>query len=127
MSATLPQRSTPSGTVVAIDSPRETFDVEGPSTPGLSWYSEPGKPMLVGLSHKTAPVEVRERLSIPQKEWNAAAERLCAYPGIREASILSTCNRFEVYVVPENPFAIESDVMSFLCEKSGMKTEELQP
>ena len=43
--------------------------------------------------------KVRERLSIPQKEWNAAAERLCAYPGIREASILSTCNRFEVRFV----------------------------
>lgn len=83
--------------------------------------------MLVGLSHKTAPVEVRERLSIPQKEWNAAAERLCAYSGIREASILSTCNRFEVYVVPENHQAVQQDVMAFLSEKSGMATEDLQP
>merc|ERR1719359_1741091 len=112
-----------------MDSPRatETKDTEGPSSPGMQWWSEPGKPMLVGLSHKTAPVEVRERLSIPQKEWNEAAARLCAYPGIREASILSTCNRFEVYVVPENHFAVQQDVMSFLCEKSGMTTEDLQP
>merc|ERR1719359_1406100 len=112
-----------------MDSPRatETKDTEGPSSPGMQWWSEPGKPMLVGLSHKTAPVEVRERLSIPQKEWNEAAARLCAYPGIREASILSTCNRFEVYVVAENHFAVQHDVMSFLCDKSGMDTEDLQP
>ena len=58
-----------------------------------------GSPLVLGLSHKTATVEVREKLSIPESTWNEASAALCEYDSINEASVISTCNRFEVYLV----------------------------
>ena len=59
-----------------------------------------GKPLVIGLSHKTATVEVREKLSIPEAQWNEAAAALVGYETVQEAAILSTCNRFEVPPAP---------------------------
>lgn len=58
-----------------------------------------GSPLVLGLSHKTATVEVREKLSIPEHRWNEASAALCEYDSINEAAVISTCNRFEVYLV----------------------------
>ena len=55
--------------------------------------------IVVGISHKTAPVEIRERLAVPESRLGEALGRLCSYPGIREGLLLSTCNRVEVYAV----------------------------
>jgi|YNPNPStandDraft_1061719.scaffolds.fasta_scaffold00234_15 glutamyl-tRNA reductase len=52
--------------------------------------------VLFGLNHKTAPVEIRERLSIPGDETGARLSQLLAAPEIDEAMILSTCNRVEL-------------------------------
>ena len=57
---------------------------------------------LVGLSHKTAPVEVRERLAIADEELPAALRGVAALPGICEAFILSTCNRVEILTRAES-------------------------
>jgi glutamyl-tRNA reductase len=54
---------------------------------------------VVGLSHKTAPVEVREKLSIQEAKMESVVQQLCSYPHIEEVAILSTCNRLEIYVV----------------------------
>jgi len=86
-----------------------------------------GKPIVIGLSHKTATVEVREKLSIPESNWNQASQALCAFESIQEASVLSTCNRFEVYVVAEDHFAATRDTMAFLREHSGLTDAELRP
>lgn len=86
-----------------------------------------GKPFVVGLSHKTATVEVREKLSIPEAKWNQAAKALTQFESIQEAAILSTCNRFEVYIVAENYFEATRDVMSFLRGHSGLDDAELRP
>ena len=86
-----------------------------------------GKPIVIGLSHKTATVEVREKLSIPERDWNEASASLCSYESIEEAAVLSTCNRFEVYVVAEDNFAATRDAMAFLREHSGLSDEELRP
>ena len=51
---------------------------------------------LVGLSHHTAPVEVRERLHFPEKDLPAALHHLRELEGVEEAIIFSTCNRVEV-------------------------------
>jgi glutamyl-tRNA reductase len=51
---------------------------------------------LIGVNHKTAPVEVRERLAIPESRLPEALKRLAAHPGVEEGIILSTCNRVEV-------------------------------
>ncbi len=57
-----------------------------------------GRFALVGLSHKSASVEVRERLAVATADLPAALARLRALPGIQEALLLSTCNRFELYL-----------------------------
>ena len=52
---------------------------------------------LLGLNHKTAPVEVRERFAVPAPRLGHALGYVLDVPGIREAAILSTCNRVEIY------------------------------
>ncbi len=86
-----------------------------------------GKPIVIGLSHKTATVEVREKLSIQEPSWNKASAALTSYDSIQEAAVLSTCNRFEVYVVAEDHFSATRDVMAFLREHSGLDDAELRP
>jgi glutamyl-tRNA reductase len=53
----------------------------------------------IGLSHKTARVEVRERFALDTAARRALVSRLLAMPGVAESVVLSTCNRTEVYVV----------------------------
>lgn len=55
--------------------------------------------MVVGLNYRTAPIEIREKLSIPEAQWPQAIGELCALNHIEEAAVLSTCNRMEIYVV----------------------------
>ena len=83
--------------------------------------------MVIGLSHKTATVEVREKLSIQEANWNAASAKLVEYPSLQEAAVLSTCNRFEVYVVAEDHYAAARDVFDFLKQHSGLSDAELRP
>ena len=51
---------------------------------------------LIGLNHKTAPIEVREKLAIPESKLPQALQELMQLPGVGEGMILSTCNRVEV-------------------------------
>jgi len=55
--------------------------------------------LLVGLSHKTAPVELRERLVVPERQLGEVLCRTCGCAGVAEAGVLCTCNRTEFYVV----------------------------
>lgn len=55
--------------------------------------------MVIGLSVHTTPVELREKLAIPEAEWPRAIGELCGLNHIEEAAVLSTCNRMEIYVV----------------------------
>ena len=57
---------------------------------------------LLGVNHKSAPVEIRERLAIPPMRLGEAAARLARYPGIEEGIILSTCNRVEMVAAAKN-------------------------
>ena len=57
---------------------------------------------LLGVNHKSAPVEVRERLAVPPMRLGEAAARLARYPGIEEGMILSTCNRVEMVAAAKN-------------------------
>lgn len=54
---------------------------------------------FVGLSHQTAPLDVRERVAFSDPDLPQALKALRAIPGVREALLLSTCNRTEVYLV----------------------------
>lgn len=67
---------------------------------------------LVGLSHKTAPVEIRERLAFPSESLRAALTLLVDRKQVSEAMILSTCNRVEVVAEGSN----DGLIREFLCE-----------
>lgn len=66
---------------------------------------------LIGINHKTAPVEVRERFAIPESHLPNAVQRLAQHPGVGEGLILSTCNRVEMLVRTINGSA---DLCGFL-------------
>ncbi|MFN9619976.1 MAG: glutamyl-tRNA reductase [Synechococcaceae cyanobacterium] len=82
---------------------------------------------VIGLSHRTAPVEIRERLSIPEPTMEASLQRLRADDQVLEASILSTCNRREIYALLRHPEEGTSAVGAFLSQVSGLALEELSP
>lgn len=81
---------------------------------------------VVGLSHKTAPVEVREKLSIPTPQAEAAIAQLCSYPHIKEATILSTCNRLEIYIVASETDHGLREVGQFLCDYGKLPSSHLR-
>jgi glutamyl-tRNA reductase len=82
---------------------------------------------VVGLSHRTAPVEIRERLSIPEQSLEASLQQLRSDEQVLEASILSTCNRLEIYTLLRHPDDGIEAVGSFLSRVSGLSLEELGP
>jgi glutamyl-tRNA reductase len=82
---------------------------------------------VVGLSHKTAPVEVREKLSIPETSCEKAIAQLCSYPHIDEVAILSTCNRLEIYLVTSETEHGIREVCQFLSDHSKLPVHTLRP
>jgi glutamyl-tRNA reductase len=75
--------------------------------------------MVLGLSHHNAGVEVREKLAIPEADWNSAATSLTEYDSIAEAAVLSTCNRFELYLAGGNQYEAVKDAIDFLHKRAG--------
>lgn len=51
----------------------------------------------IGISHHTAPIEIREKVAIPRTEYAARVGELCSHSGIEEVVVLGTCNRTEIY------------------------------
>ncbi len=58
--------------------------------------------VLLGLNHKTAPVELRENLAFSKDETSAALKALQESPAISEAILISTCNRVEILMATED-------------------------
>ena len=84
--------------------------------------------VVVGLSHKTAPVEIREKLAVPESRLGEALTRLCAYQGIKEGILLSTCNRVEVYAVVEDLETGYGRIQEFLADAHlSVSSEQLTP
>ncbi len=81
---------------------------------------------VVGLSHKTAPVEVREKLSIPETQLEGALAQLLSYPHIEEVAVLSTCNRLEIYIVAHETEQGIREVIQFLSEHSKLPIHSLR-
>ncbi len=82
---------------------------------------------VVGLSHRTAPVEVREKLSISENHIDKAFQSLKSNDQIIEVSILSTCNRLEIYAFVRTSETGVKAIKEFLSEHSGLIMEELDP
>ena len=82
--------------------------------------------VLVGLNHRTAPVEVRERVSFTNEQARRAAEQLRERGILEETLVLSTCNRSEVYgVPPESSHECAPGLSSFLSEFHAVRMEVL--
>lgn len=72
------------------------------------------RPLIaVGVSHHSAPVEVRERLALDEAGVRDTLARLHAEEAVHEAMLLSTCNRVELYAVPRDIDAIRAYYQSF--------------
>lgn len=82
--------------------------------------------VMLGLSHGTAPVHVRERVAFAERDLPASLNRLFARPGIYEAAILSTCNRTEIYVVATDAARGRAEVGHFLMEDKGLDRQLLE-
>src|SRR6476661_1297583 len=84
--------------------------------------------VVVGLSHKTAPVEIREKLAVPESRMGAALTRLCSYQGVKEGVLLSTCNRVEVYSIVDDIEAGYGRIQEFLADTHlSLSSEQLTP
>ncbi len=84
--------------------------------------------IVVGLSHKTAPVEVRELLAIPASRMGEALRRLGTYQGLKEGVLLSTCNRVEVYAVVDEAESGFSRIQEFMADTHlSLSAEQLMP
>jgi len=80
--------------------------------------------VVVGLSHQTAPLEVREALAFPQETMAEALARLREESGLAEAMILSTCNRVEIY--GRAPESVAEPVAEFLARFHDRRLDELE-
>jgi glutamyl-tRNA reductase len=79
----------------------------------------------IGVSHKTAPVEIRERLALPEARLGEFLRDLRGATSVREAVAISTCNRTELYLVVGDPVEAESAVLGMLASKAGTRLTEL--
>jgi glutamyl-tRNA reductase len=81
--------------------------------------------LALGISHKTAPVALRERLAFNEAEASEFARELTNTSEVREAVVLSTCNRTETYLVVGDPVTAESDVLGLLAGRARIRLTEL--
>ena len=83
-------------------------------------------PLLsLGVSHKTAPVALRERLALPEGRAAAVLADLRAHPEVEEAVAISTCNRTELYLAVGDPVEAESAALGVLARQAGIRPTEL--
>src|SRR6202789_3235183 len=80
--------------------------------------------LVTGLNHTTAPVELRERLAIGGDALPETTRALLAEPGVKEAMILSTCNRVELLVAHNG---LEPQLPGFLAEHFSLDRSVLEP
>lgn len=83
--------------------------------------------VVVGLSHRSAPVSLLERVSIAPDEVAVSAMRAATSPHVAEAVVLSTCNRIEVYADVRAFHAGVGELSALLAERAGTSLEELSP
>ncbi len=80
--------------------------------------------VLIGVNHKTAPIELRERIAISRDDLAEVTRALAARPGVSECMIVSTCNRVEMLAAVESP---ETDLTEFLNHHFALDPAVLAP
>jgi glutamyl-tRNA reductase len=84
-----------------------------------------GTLLALGVSHKTAPLPVRERLALPEGRAVTVLRELVGHAGVHEAVAISTCNRTELYLVVSDPVEAESATLGILARQAGIRPTEL--
>ena len=72
--------------------------------------------VAIGLNHRTVPLEILEKLTVPESRLPKALADVHARDNVSEAVVLSTCNRTEVYAYAERFHGAFQDVRDFLAE-----------
>jgi glutamyl-tRNA reductase len=80
--------------------------------------------LLVGLSHRTAPVELRERIDLQTRGLGATLRELLSRGSVREAVVVSTCNRVELYAACDDVANAKSDLTGFMTDISSLPPAE---
>lgn len=83
--------------------------------------------LILGLSHKTAPVALRERVGFNSDDPGGVLRAITALPGVTEGMILSTCNRVEVYAASQDPPLGCARLQRFMAEYHGLDEAQLKP
>jgi glutamyl-tRNA reductase len=91
----------------------------------MSTLKGTGELLALGISHKTAPVALRERLAFTESQAVEFAKQATKAPHVHEAVVISTCNRTEVYLVVGDPVQAETDVLGMLARRAGIRPTEL--
>ena len=81
--------------------------------------------LALGISHKSADVAVRERLAFSDGQAQRFARELVARDEVREAVVISTCNRTEIYLVTTEPVVAESELLGRLARRAAIRPTEL--
>jgi glutamyl-tRNA reductase len=81
--------------------------------------------LALGISHKTAPVALRERLAFSEVQAREFAEQAIQTAEVREAVVISTCNRTEIYLVVGDPVRAEGDILGLLARRADIRPTEL--
>jgi glutamyl-tRNA reductase len=81
--------------------------------------------LALGISHKTAPLELRERLALTEGRAAGVLHGLVESPPISEAVAISTCNRTELYLLAEDPVEAETQALGLLAREAGIRLTEL--
>lgn len=79
--------------------------------------------VVIGLNHRTAPLEILERMAVADADLTKALHELCGRQHLSESVLLSTCNRIEVYAVAEKFHGGYQDIRSFLSEQAFLAPE----
>ena len=83
--------------------------------------------LAIGVSHKTAPVEVRERVALTEAQAGEFVRDLRGAAEVQEAVAISTCNRTELYLVVGDPVEAESTALAMLSTRAGIRPTALAP
>ncbi len=83
--------------------------------------------VVIGVNHRTGPIDLLERVAVQRDALGKAITGLVGRANIREAVVLSTCNRTEVYAVAERFHGAYADIRDFFCELGGLHADDLHP
>ncbi|CAA9515826.1 MAG: Glutamyl-tRNA reductase [uncultured Solirubrobacteraceae bacterium] len=91
----------------------------------MSHGRNPVELLALGISHKTAPVALRELVALTESQTKKVVQELAATAEVHEAVAISTCNRTELYMVVGDPVEAETRLLGMLARRAGIRPTEL--